>query len=152
MTSGFRLRCMNATAQPRIARRAIAATTIAASVAASLLAAGALWLGVLWLGALWLLGEPAAAQAPFPGGPPRGPPGYPGGRNPVCVRLEAQLVAIDRGNADPARAAEIKRLEDQASRQQVDVDRVAAQARRLGCEGRGFFSLFGGQSQQCGPV
>src|SRR5206468_44098 len=81
--------------------------------------------------ALWLLGEPAAAQAPFPGGPPGSPPGYPGSRNPVCLRLEAQLVAIDRGNSDPARAAEIKRLEDQASRQQIDVDRVAAQARRL---------------------
>jgi len=133
---------MNATAQPRIATMAIAATTIAGIIAASLLAAGA----------VWLLGEPAAAQAPFPGGPPGSPPGYPGGRNPVCVRLEAQLVAIDRGNSDPARAADIKRLEDQASRQQIDVDRVAAQARRLGCEGRGFFSLFGGQSQQCGPV
>src|SRR5215470_3394874 len=142
MASGFRLRCMNATAQPRIAATAIAATTVAATIAASLLAGGA----------VWLLGEPAAAQAPFPGGPPGSPPGYPGGRNPVCVRLEAQLVAIDRGNSDPARAAEIKRLEDMASKQQFDVDRVAAQARRMGCEGRGFFSLFGGQPQQCGPV
>ena len=94
--------------------------------------------------ALALLGEPAAAQAPFPGGP--------GGRNPVCLRLEAQLVAIDRGNADPARAAEIRRLEDFSSRQQLDLDRVTAQARRQGCEGRGFFSLFGGQPQQCGPI
>jgi Protein of unknown function (DUF2865) len=145
---------MNETAQPRVAARAIAATTIAATIAASLLAVGA--------SVFALLGEPAAAQAPYPapypGGPPGspvspgGPPGYPGGRNPVCPRLEAQLVAIDRGNADPARAADIKRLEDQASRQQFDVDRVAAQARRLGCEGRGFFSLFGGQPQQCGPV
>jgi Protein of unknown function (DUF2865) len=158
MASGFRLRRMNQTAQPRIAARAIAATTLAATIPASLLAVGA---GVFaLLGAF--LGEPAAAQAPYPspypGGPPGspnspgGPPGYPGGRNPVCLRLDAQLVAIDRGNADPARAAEIKRLEDMASKQQFDVDRVAAQARRLGCEGRGFFSLFGGQPQQCGPV
>src|SRR5215510_13095118 len=142
MASGFRLRCMNATAQPRIALRAIAATATAATIAAALLAAGA----------LWLLGEPAVAQAPFPGGPPGGPPGYPGGRNPVCLRLEAQLVAIDRGNADPARAAEIRRLEETASRQQVDIDRVGAQARRLGCEGRGLLSLFGGQPQQCVPI
>jgi hypothetical protein len=132
---------MNATAQPRFAARAIAATATAATIAA-----GALWL----LGGL--LGEPAVAQAPFPGGPPGGQPGYPGGRNPVCLRLEAQLVAIDRGNADPARAAEIRRLEETASRQQVDIDRVGAQARRLGCEGRGLLSLFGGQPQQCVPI
>jgi len=91
--------------------------------------------------ALTLMGEPAAAQTPNPGS-----------RNPVCMRLEAQLVAIDRGNADPARAGEIRRLEDMAGRQQADLDRVTAQARRLGCEGRGFFSLFGGQPQQCGPI
>jgi Protein of unknown function (DUF2865) len=102
-----------------------------------------------------LLDRPAAAQGPFPGGGPYSPgggpysPGAPGGRNPICPRLEAQLVAIDRGNADPARAADIRRLEDQVNRQQVDLDRVSAQARRQGCEGRGLFALFGGQPQQC---
>jgi len=104
-----------------------------------------------------LMDGPAAAQAPYPGGGPYSPggpggpggPGSPGGRNPMCLRLEAQLVAIDRGNGDPARAAEIRRLEDQVNRQQVDLDRVSAQARRQGCEGRGLFALFGGQPQQC---
>jgi hypothetical protein len=91
--------------------------------------------------AFLLAGDLAAAQAP-----------YPGGRNPVCIRLEAQLAAIDRGGYDPARADQIKRLEEMVSRQQFEVDRAAAQARRSGCEGRGFFSLFGGQSQQCGPI
>src|SRR5215468_3932735 len=101
--------------------------------------------------ALVLLSQPATAQAPYPGAA-TGYPGAAGTRNPACLRLEAQLVSIDRGNFDPARAGEIKRLEDSVSRQQVDLDRVTAQARRLGCEGRGFFSLFGGQPQQCGPI
>jgi hypothetical protein len=98
-----------------------------------------------------LVGGPADAQGPFPGGGPYGPPGGPGpgGRNPICLRLEGQLVAIDRGNGDPARAADIRRLEDLVNRQQVDLDRVSAQARRQGCEGRGLFALFGGQPQQC---
>jgi Protein of unknown function (DUF2865) len=108
------------------------------------------------VGSLILMDGPAAAQGPgpgpySPGGGPYSPggPGAPGGRNPICPRLEAQLVAIDRGNGDPARAAEIRRLEDQVNRQQVDLDRVSAQARRQGCEGRGLFALFGGQPQQC---
>jgi hypothetical protein len=102
--------------------------------------------------AINLLDGPAAAQGPFPGGGPYGSPGGPGGpggRNPVCLRLEAQLVAIDRGNGDPNRAADIRRLEDLVNRQQVDLDRISAQARRQGCEGRGLFALFGGQPQQC---
>jgi hypothetical protein len=102
----------------------------------------------------------AAQQFPsFPGGPP---PAYPGAapaapgagaqRNPVCVRLEGQLAVVDRGTSDPARAAEIKRAEDLASRQQAELDRQSAQGRRMGCEGRGFFSLFSGQPAQCGPI
>jgi hypothetical protein len=98
-----------------------------------------------------LLGTPALAQAPYPGGP-AAYPGAPASRNPACIRLEAQLASIDRGNVDPARAGEIRRLEDTANRQQADLDRITAQARRNGCEGRGFFSLFGGQPQQCGPI
>ena len=54
-------------------------------------------------------------------------------------RLEAQLASLDRGNFDPARADAIKRLDDMARSQQVDLDRVTAQARRMGCAGRGFF-------------
>jgi hypothetical protein len=88
----------------------------------------------------------ANAQAPLP--PPASQQ-----RNPVCVRLESQLAMVDRGTqVDPQRAEQIKRYEDNAQRQQAELDRLTAQARRIGCEGRGFFSLFGGQPQQCGPL
>ncbi len=89
----------------------------------------------------------SAANAQLP------PP--PGGaqRNPVCLRLESQLSMLDRGQAtDPKRAEQIKRFEEAAQRQQVELDRLSAQARRAGCEGRGFFALFGSQPQQCGPI
>jgi len=122
--------------------RAVGASLLALALTGGLV-------GSLLVGSL--LDGPAAAQGPYPGGGPYSPggPGAPGGRNPVCLRLEGQLVAIDRGNADPARAADIRRLEDLVNRQQVDLDRITAQARRQGCEGRGFFALFGGQPQQC---
>ena len=87
---------------------------------------------------------PVSAQQPPP-------PGV-SSRNPACIRLEAQLASVDRGNYDPARAEQIKRLEENASRQQGELDRVSAQANRMGCEGRGFFSLFSGQPAQCGPI
>lgn len=80
---------------------------------------------------------------------------YPGvsSRNPACVRLEAQLAAVDRGGAvDPAKADQIRRYEETANRQQAELDRLSAQARRAGCEGRGFFSLFGGQPAQCSQL
>jgi Protein of unknown function (DUF2865) len=72
-------------------------------------------------------------------------------QNPVCARLEGQLAAIDRGAADPNRVEQLKRLEDTANKQQFDLDRLNAQARRTGCEGSGFF-LFGGQPPHCGPI
>jgi hypothetical protein len=82
--------------------------------------------------------------------------GYPqpqsGGGNPICQRLEAQLVALDRGAADPGRADQIRRYEEAAGKQQAELDRALGQARRQGCERSGFFNLFGGQSQQCGPL
>src|SRR5262249_53872712 len=31
-------------------------------------------------------------------------------------------------------------------------DRVTMQAKRMGCDSSGFFSLFSGQSSQCGPI
>jgi hypothetical protein len=74
------------------------------------------------------------------------------GRSQVCVRLEAQLTAVDRGTADPARAEQIRRYEDSANKQQVELDRVVAQSRRIGCQGSGFFSLFSGQPAQCGQI
>jgi uncharacterized protein DUF2865 len=87
----------------------------------------------------------ADAQPPLP--PPASQ------RNPICVRLESQLAMVDRGaQVDPQRAEQIKRYEETAQRQQAELDRLTAQGRRMGCEGRGFFSLFGGQPPQCGPI
>ena len=73
--------------------------------------------------------------------------------NPICPRLEAQLATIDRGGSgDPARDDQIRRYQDAAGRQQGELDRVRSQARRMGCDSSGFFSLFNGQSAQCGPI
>ncbi|MBB1093185.1 DUF2865 domain-containing protein [Rhodopseudomonas pseudopalustris] len=94
------------------------------------------------------LGSGASAQQGYP--PPGGAPQA--AVNPVCPRLEAQLASIDRGGADPARAEQIRRYEDSVNRQQAELDRVTMQAKRMGCDSSGFFSLFNGQSAQCGPV
>ncbi len=69
--------------------------------------------------------------------------------NSACQRLEAQLTSLDRGNSDPARAEQIRRAEDAVNRQQVEVDRLVAQSRRLGCESSGFFSIFSNPPAQC---
>lgn len=74
------------------------------------------------------------------------------GINPICPRLEAQLASIDRGGADPARAGQIRRYEGAAGRQQGELERVIAQASRMGCDSSGFFQLFNAQSAQCGPI
>lgn len=96
-----------------------------------------------------LLNVAASAQM-NPGTPP--PQGVPPG-NPMCPRLEAQLAAIDRGGAgDPAKDEQIRRYQDAATKQQSELDHVTSQARRMGCDSSGFFSLFTGQSAQCGPV
>src|ERR1700737_1046329 len=81
--------------------------------------------------------------------PPQGAP-----VNPMCPRLEAQLATIDRGGGtgDPARDEQIRRYQEAASKQQGELDRVTSQAKRMGCDSSGFFSLFSGQSAQCGPV
>jgi hypothetical protein len=94
-----------------------------------------------------LLGADAHAQMTNP--PP--PPGS--AVNPMCPRLEAQLAMIDRGGGgDPARDEQIRRYQDSAARQQAELDRVTSQAKRMGCDSSGFFSLFNGQNAQCGPV
>src|SRR6266404_6999438 len=74
--------------------------------------------------------------------------------NPICIRLEGQLATIDRGagSGDPAKDDQIRRYQDAATKQQSELDRVTQQARRMGCDSSGFFSLFSGQSAQCGPV
>jgi hypothetical protein len=80
------------------------------------------------------------------------PPSSGAAANPMCPRLEAQLATIDRGGGDPAKDEQIRRYQDSASRQQAELDRVTSQAKRMGCDSSGFFSLFSGQPAQCGPV
>ncbi|OIQ67848.1 hypothetical protein GALL_505700 [mine drainage metagenome] len=70
----------------------------------------------------------------------------------MCVRLEAQLASVDRGGGDPAKDEQIRRYQDAATKQQAELDRVTSQAKRMGCDSSGFFSLFNGPSAQCGPV
>jgi hypothetical protein len=72
--------------------------------------------------------------------------------NPACQRLEAQLGTLDRGNTDPARVEQIRRIEDTVNRQQFEVDRLVAQSRRIGCETSGFFSIFSNPPPQCGGL
>ena len=95
--------------------------------------------------------EDALAQMP-PGAAP--PPQQGAQANPICIRLEGQLATIDRGtgSGDPIRDEQIRRYQEMASRQQAELDRVTAQARRMGCDASGFFSLFNNNSAQCGPV
>jgi hypothetical protein len=84
--------------------------------------------------------------------PQQQPQGGGNAANPVCQRLEAQLAAVDRGATDPARAEQIRRYEEAAARQSAELERVTVQAKRMGCDSSGFFSLFSNQSAQCGPV
>ena len=119
--------------------------------------------GLAIVGAGALAGSLAAQTAPpippasIPGqsAPASAPPAAAADQapsNPVCVRLEGQLAMINRGNADTARADQIKRYEDSIGKQQADLDRTMAQSKRAGCEGGGFFALFTGQSPQCQPL
>ncbi|HVX76100.1 MAG TPA: DUF2865 domain-containing protein [Bradyrhizobium sp.] len=109
---------------------------------------------VVLLGVLAPGADALAQMSPTP--PPPPPPGgqaAPPPSNPMCTRLEAQLAMIDRGGTgDPARDDQIRRYQDAANKQQAELERVTAQARRMGCNSSGFFSLFSGQSSQCGPV
>src|SRR3974390_2196910 len=107
----------------------------------------------LLLGGLALSGPGwAQTNAPLPPQPvPQAAP--PASVNPVCPRLEAQLATIDRGGSnDPAKDEQIRRYQDAAAKQQAELDRLTAQARHMGCDSSGFFSLFSGQSAQRGPV
>jgi hypothetical protein len=113
-----------------------------------------------------LVGGVALNSAAFaqmsPGAAPPPPPPPPVGAagpntapavNPVCPRLEAQLATIDRGGGgDPVKDEQIRRYQDAGARQQSELDRVTAQAKRMGCDSSGFFSLFNNRSAQCGPV
>ncbi len=101
--------------------------------------------------AAMLLGADARAQVNPPPPQSQQPQGG-GAANPMCPRLEGQLATIDRGGGDPAKDEQIRRYQDSATRQQAELDRVTSQAKRMGCESSGFFSLFNGQNAQCGPV
>src|SRR5262249_40905841 len=117
------------------------------------------------LPALVLCAAPAAAQFSFPFGAPP-PPSAPapsapvpnagaggGARNPMCLRLGSPPAALDRRAAvDPGKAEQGKRYEAAAAKQQAPLRRPRQQSQRLGCQGAGFFSLFSGQSPQCGPL
>src|SRR6266513_1836144 len=94
----------------------------------------------------------AFAQMNAPAPPPPSTQGPP--VNPMCPRLEAQLATIDHGggSGDPSKDDQIRRYQDAQTKQQGELDRVTQQARRMGCDSSGFFSLFSGQSAQCGPV
>src|SRR3954452_12887025 len=105
------------------------------------LLAGAALIGVLSVDAIAQVNPPAPAPAQ-----------QGAAVNPMCPRLEAQLASIDRGGGDPAKAEQIRRYEEAASKQQGELDRVTQQAKRQGCDSSGFFSLFSGQSAQCAPV
>jgi Protein of unknown function (DUF2865) len=72
--------------------------------------------------------------------------------NPICVKFEGQLAALDRGATDPARADQTRRYEDSIAKQQAELDRTLAQSKKLGCEGGGFFALFTGSAPQCQPL
>ena len=95
------------------------------------------------------------AQTPPGAVPPPPPPPQQGATgNPMCQRLEAQLATIDRGagSGDPAKDEQIRRYQEAQTQQQGQLDRVTSQAKRMGCDSSGFFSLFNGQSEKCGPV
>src|SRR5829696_1817804 len=103
------------------------------------------------------LGTDGFAQTPpGPGAAPPPPPqqqAAPTG-NPMCQRLETQLATIDRGAGigDPAKDEQIRRYQEAQMQQQAQLDRVTSQAKRMGCDSSGFFSLFNQNSAQCGPV
>jgi len=96
----------------------------------------------------------AAMPAPAQGQPlqQQMAPQSPQQANNVCTRLEAQLQAFERSGPDQVRTEQIKKYETAAAQQQAQLDRLNAQAKKAGCEGGGFFSIFSNQSASCGPL
>lgn len=118
-----------------------------------MLACAALLGGLLATSSAFAQVQPGMQPPPPPPGPPPQAGAPPPPVNPICPRLEAQLATIDRGGSgDPQRDDQIRRYQDAQTQQQAELDRVTMQAKRMGCESSGFFSLFTGQSAQCGPV
>src|ERR1700752_3452927 len=105
------------------------------------------------LGGIFLSVSASAQNIMANEAPPGPPPGQGGQVNPICPRLGAQPATTDGGGStDRARDEQTRRYQDAAAKQQAELDRVTLQAKRMGCESSGFFSLFNGQSAQCGPV
>jgi hypothetical protein len=109
--------------------------------------------------------SPAQTNPPYPAPAQGYPQGYPAqaspapsastkpiAASPICVRLETQLATLNASPANSALADQIKSAEDAIAKQQADLDRTQAQARKAGCAGGGFFSLFSGLSPRCGPL
>src|ERR1700742_1773129 len=133
--------------KPPLAKRILACAAVVAIAA----------LGVVVPGAdAWAQMNPNAPPQYVPNAPPQyvPPPSQAAPVNPMCPRLEAQLASIDRGGSsgDLAKDDQIRRYQDSATRQQSELGRATMQAKRMGCDSSGFFSLFSGQSAQCGPV
>ena len=99
-----------------------------------------------------LLGAASAQPVPpgsIPGAPPPGvrgpqpvfPNTPPAQANPICVRLETALKQLDvpvGGDPDV-----LRRYDELINRQRVELDQAIMQGRRLGCDSRGGFFLFG---------
>src|SRR5471032_2588175 len=101
------------------------------------------WVSRWVLACAVLLGTAALGDAQAQVNPAAPAPPGAAAANPMCQRLEAQLATVDRGSGgDPAKAEQIRRYEEAASKQQGELDRVTAQAKRQGCDSSGFFSLF----------
>ena len=128
-----------ANAMPKARAKMIKPIKLLRSFGLAILGAGAISASVV-----------AQTAPPPPPGPP--PTADQPASNPICVRYEAQLAALSRGAADPARADQIRRYDDSIAKQQAELDRILAQSRKLGCEGGGFFALFTGRAPQCEPV
>lgn len=95
-------------------------------------------------------GYPAQSY-PAQAAPTQSAQSQPAAASPACVRLEAQLAALNGSAANSPLADQIRRDEDAIAKQQADLDRALGQARKAGC-GQGFLSLFSGFSPQCGPL
>ena len=65
---------------------------------------------------------------------------------------KASLPPSTKAPPIPARADQIRRVQDAIAKQQADLDRAVAQAHKSGCAGEGFFALFSALSPQCGPI
>jgi hypothetical protein len=93
-----------------------------------------------------------AQRYPASSPPPQSVSAQPTAASPVCVRLESQLAVLNSNDTNSAHDAQIQQAEQAVAKQQADLDRALAQAKRAGCAGGGFFSLFSGLSPKCGPL